>query len=237
MSDSRSHPPPQAHTQVTAAPHHTLADFDFDLPPELIAQHPAAERTAARLLDGRQVHPVDRIVRGRNEDSLVAPRRPASIEFTAISLPPQTFPRSNAPTLIPDDVHVMYHDARIMAHAKAQRRKERERTGQFSAAEQHQPSHGPWANGDQDMRPPVSMRMEPVLCARSTAYFVKGFEPGDLLCVFAPLRATSDRTEPKPDSPRAHSLRPCVRGEGCRRRDEGDTLRWLAHPVLCDRFR
>ena len=63
MSDSRSPPPPQAHTQVTTAPHHTLADFDFDLPPELIAQYPAAERTAARLLDGRQAHPVDRIVR------------------------------------------------------------------------------------------------------------------------------------------------------------------------------
>lgn len=31
-----------------------LSDFDFDLPPELIAQHPAAERSAARLLDGRQ---------------------------------------------------------------------------------------------------------------------------------------------------------------------------------------
>jgi S-adenosylmethionine:tRNA ribosyltransferase-isomerase len=32
-----------------------LADFDYDLPPELIAQHPAAERTASRLLhlDGR----------------------------------------------------------------------------------------------------------------------------------------------------------------------------------------
>lgn len=28
----------------------TLDDFDFDLPPELIAQHPAAERTASRLL-------------------------------------------------------------------------------------------------------------------------------------------------------------------------------------------
>ena len=28
----------------------TLEDFDFDLPPELIAQHPAAERTASRLL-------------------------------------------------------------------------------------------------------------------------------------------------------------------------------------------
>ena len=28
----------------------TLDDFDFDLPPELIAQHPAAQRTASRLL-------------------------------------------------------------------------------------------------------------------------------------------------------------------------------------------
>lgn len=30
----------------------TLDDFDFDLPPELIAQQPAAQRTGARLLDG-----------------------------------------------------------------------------------------------------------------------------------------------------------------------------------------
>ena len=43
------------------APHrHTLADFDFHLPPELIAQHPAAERSASRLLDGRGLLPVDR---------------------------------------------------------------------------------------------------------------------------------------------------------------------------------
>jgi len=30
-----------------------LSDFDFSLPDELIAQHPAAERSASRLLDGR----------------------------------------------------------------------------------------------------------------------------------------------------------------------------------------
>ena len=44
---------------------YTLRDFDFALPPELIAQHPASERSAARLLDGRDAHaqPVDRIVR------------------------------------------------------------------------------------------------------------------------------------------------------------------------------
>jgi S-adenosylmethionine:tRNA ribosyltransferase-isomerase len=45
------------------SPAHTLADFDFDLPPELIAQHPAAERSASRLLDGRAATPVDRVFR------------------------------------------------------------------------------------------------------------------------------------------------------------------------------
>lgn len=41
----------------------TLSDFDFELPPELIAQHPATERSASRLLDGRSAQPVDRIFR------------------------------------------------------------------------------------------------------------------------------------------------------------------------------
>jgi S-adenosylmethionine:tRNA ribosyltransferase-isomerase len=39
----------------------TLSDFDFDLPPELVAQHPAAERSASRLLDGTAEPPADRI--------------------------------------------------------------------------------------------------------------------------------------------------------------------------------
>ena len=42
---------------------YTLSDFDFSLPPELIAQHPAPERSASRLLDGRAMQPVDRIFR------------------------------------------------------------------------------------------------------------------------------------------------------------------------------
>ena len=50
-------------TTSTAASTHTLSDFDFALPPELIAQHPAPERSASRLLDGRQPQPVDRIFR------------------------------------------------------------------------------------------------------------------------------------------------------------------------------
>lgn len=43
--------------------HFTLGDFDFALPPELIAQHPAAERSGSRLLDGTGSAPVDRIFR------------------------------------------------------------------------------------------------------------------------------------------------------------------------------
>lgn len=39
----------------------SLSDFDFHLPPELIAQHPAPERTASRLLDGREEALQDRI--------------------------------------------------------------------------------------------------------------------------------------------------------------------------------
>ena len=42
---------------------HGLADFDFELPPELIAQQPAAERSGSRLLDGRAAPPVDRMFR------------------------------------------------------------------------------------------------------------------------------------------------------------------------------
>ena len=39
----------------------SLRDFDFELPPGLIAQHPATERSASRLLDGTADAPVDRI--------------------------------------------------------------------------------------------------------------------------------------------------------------------------------
>ena len=42
---------------------HSLSDFDFALPPELIAQQPAAERSASRLLDGTGGAPVDRVFR------------------------------------------------------------------------------------------------------------------------------------------------------------------------------
>ena len=40
---------------------HTLSDFDFELPEALIAQTPARERTASRLLDGTGATPVDRV--------------------------------------------------------------------------------------------------------------------------------------------------------------------------------
>jgi S-adenosylmethionine:tRNA ribosyltransferase-isomerase len=40
-----------------------LADFSFDLPPELIAQQPSAERSASRLLDASVDPPIDRVFR------------------------------------------------------------------------------------------------------------------------------------------------------------------------------
>jgi S-adenosylmethionine:tRNA ribosyltransferase-isomerase len=52
MSDA-PRPPPEPRR-------YTLEDFDFTLPPALIAQHPAAERSGSRLLDGRGDAPVDR---------------------------------------------------------------------------------------------------------------------------------------------------------------------------------
>ena len=42
---------------------YTASDFDFALPPELIAQQPAAERSGSRLLDGRGAAPMDRAFR------------------------------------------------------------------------------------------------------------------------------------------------------------------------------
>jgi S-adenosylmethionine:tRNA ribosyltransferase-isomerase len=41
--------------------HFSLSDFDFQLPPELIAQHPAADRSGSKLLDGRGAQALDRI--------------------------------------------------------------------------------------------------------------------------------------------------------------------------------
>ena len=48
-------------TSLSGAPRaFTLSDFDFELPEALIAQHPAAERSASRLLDAREDGLVDR---------------------------------------------------------------------------------------------------------------------------------------------------------------------------------
>jgi len=43
------------------AVHFSLRDFDFSLPETRIAQYPAAQRSAARLLDARAPHPADRV--------------------------------------------------------------------------------------------------------------------------------------------------------------------------------
>ncbi len=46
-----------------ASPDWTVDDFDFQLPEDLIAQHPAAQRSASRLLDGRAAPAADRTFR------------------------------------------------------------------------------------------------------------------------------------------------------------------------------
>jgi S-adenosylmethionine:tRNA ribosyltransferase-isomerase len=46
-----------------SSPAFSLSDFDFRLPSELIAQHPASERGGSRLLDGRGAWPADRSFR------------------------------------------------------------------------------------------------------------------------------------------------------------------------------
>jgi S-adenosylmethionine:tRNA ribosyltransferase-isomerase len=51
--------PARAH-RIARRPVHTLSDFDFDLPPELIAQAPAPQRSASRLLDVDGVALADR---------------------------------------------------------------------------------------------------------------------------------------------------------------------------------
>lgn len=42
---------------------YSVSDFDYALPAELIAQHPLPQRSAARLLDGSEAQPMDRLVR------------------------------------------------------------------------------------------------------------------------------------------------------------------------------
>ncbi len=48
---------------MSAAKTYTLSDFDYALPPELIAQHPLPERSGSRLLDGRGPSAIDRAFR------------------------------------------------------------------------------------------------------------------------------------------------------------------------------
>ena len=59
--NSNSSPQPQAKRLFS------LSNFDFHLPPELIAQHPVSERSSSRLLDGSEPEPIDRIFKSLPE--------------------------------------------------------------------------------------------------------------------------------------------------------------------------
>ena len=58
---------PNPSPQLQAKRLFSLSDFDFHLPPELIAQHPASERSSSRLLDGSEPEPIDRIFKSLPE--------------------------------------------------------------------------------------------------------------------------------------------------------------------------
>ena len=96
---------------------YTLADFDFELPPELIAQHPAAERSGARLLDGTGAQPVDRVF--RDLPSLLAPGDLLVLNDTRV-IPARLFgrklPGGGAVEIL---VERLLSDHQVLAHLKA----------------------------------------------------------------------------------------------------------------------
>jgi S-adenosylmethionine:tRNA ribosyltransferase-isomerase len=66
-SSSKPKPNSKPSPVLQAKRQFSLSDFDFHLPPELIAQHPASERSSSRLLDGSAPEPIDRIFKSLPE--------------------------------------------------------------------------------------------------------------------------------------------------------------------------
>ena len=66
-SSSKPRPNSKPSPVLQAKRQFSLSDFDFHLPPELIAQHPASERSSSRLLDGSEPEPIDRIFKSLPE--------------------------------------------------------------------------------------------------------------------------------------------------------------------------
>jgi S-adenosylmethionine:tRNA ribosyltransferase-isomerase len=66
-SSSKPKPNSKPSPVLQAKRQFSLSDFDFHLPPELIAQHPASERSSSRLLDGSGQEPIDRIFKSLPE--------------------------------------------------------------------------------------------------------------------------------------------------------------------------
>ena len=66
-SSSKPKPNSKPSPVLQAKRQFSLSDFDFHLPPELIAQHPASERSSSRLLDGSAPEHIDRIFKSLPE--------------------------------------------------------------------------------------------------------------------------------------------------------------------------
>ena len=66
-SSSKPKPNSKPSPVLQAKRQFSLSDFDFHLPPELIAQHPTNERSSSRLLDSSEPEPIDRIFKSLPE--------------------------------------------------------------------------------------------------------------------------------------------------------------------------
>lgn len=93
-----------------------LSDFDFALPPELIAQQPAAERSASRLLDGRSETPVDRVF--RELPALLAPGDLLVFNDTRV-IKARLFGRKASGGAVEALVERMLPDHEVLAHLRA----------------------------------------------------------------------------------------------------------------------
>ncbi|UUX96248.1 tRNA preQ1(34) S-adenosylmethionine ribosyltransferase-isomerase QueA [Aquabacterium sp. J223] len=94
----------------------TLADFDFHLPPELIAQQPAPQRSGSRLLDGRALPPVDRVF--RDLPSLLSPDDLLVFNDTRV-IKARLFGRKASGGAVELLVERLLPDGEVLAHLRA----------------------------------------------------------------------------------------------------------------------
>ncbi len=111
---------------------YTASDFDFALPPELIAQHPAAERSASRLLDARAPEPADRVF--RDLPGLLAPGDLLVFNDTRV-IKARLLGRKPSGGAVEALVERVLGDGEVLAHVRASKSPRAGSRLRFAAAE------------------------------------------------------------------------------------------------------